>query len=489
MRAADGGTWGVRRRAVAVAASLTAVALLAGGLLILLFLQRGVVSSAEVSARALSQELAASYRDQPIQAGALPRSPISYAGATVQIVDPQLRVVASSQLPVQDTSYATSFPEPGKSVISSPTTWLTLVDVDDSITAATGFDSDGEKFAVVVAMSVAVQLDTVATVGVYLLVATPLLVALVGWGTSRVVAGALEPVSRIREQVDQITRDRLANRVDVPATEDEIAALARTMNAMLDRLDGADRAQRRFVADASHELRSPIASIGAAIEVINDEGPQVWAELGGMIASENERLARLVDNLLALAKAEDGDRRLELRACDLDELLEQELAVFRAASPLAVTAQIDPIQIRCDVVRIRQAVRNLLDNAGRFARSRVKVRCRPEAEDVVIEVVNDGPPVPAEDRDRIFDRFVRLDEGRGRGAGGAGLGLAIVREHCRAHGGSVQADTDADGQCVFRMRLPVRPAQPDAGAVADPEEIGDPTEPNGGGHEDPADRG
>lgn len=480
MRAREGGTWGVRRRAVAVAASLTAVALLAGGLLILIFLQRGVISSAAVSARALSQELAASYRDQPIRSGTLPRSPVSYSTATVQIVDSQLRVVASSQFPVEGTSYVKSVPAVGVSVVSSPTTWLALVDVDDVITAATGFRSGDEHYAVVVATSVAVQLDTVATVGIYLLVATPLLVWLVGWGTSRVVAGALEPVSRISAQVENITRDRLADRVDVPDTDDEIASLAQTMNAMLDRLDRADRVQRRFVADASHELRSPIASIGAAIEVINDEGPQAWSELGAMIASENDRLTTLVDNLLALAKAEDGDRRLELRACDLDDLIEQELAVGRADRELTVTAQLDPVQIRCDVARVRQALRNLLDNARRFARTGIEVRCRREGDEAVIEVVNDGPPVPEDARERIFDRFVRLDDDRGRGAGGAGLGLAIVREHARAHGGGVQATADGDGRCVFRMRLPVRPAR---------DEIVETTHPDGGGDEDPADRG
>lgn len=456
MGARGEGRWGVRRTAVVVAAATTAVALLAGGLLVLFFLQRGVLSSAEVSARALSQELAASYRSQPIRDGALPRSSVTYGGATVQIVDPQLRVVASSELPDEPSSHATSFPSAGSSVTSRPTTWLSLADPDDTVTATTGFRSGNDEFAVVVAMSVAVQLDTVATVGVYLLVATPLLVALVGWGTARVVGGALQPVSRIREQVDQITRDRLADRVDVPATDDEIESLAETMNAMLDRLDEADRAQRRFVADASHELRSPIASVGAAIEVINDEGPQAWSELGPMIAGENSRLAKLVDNLLALAKAEDGGQHLDLRPCDLDDLIEGEVAVLRAATKVVVSVEVEPVQTRCDVARIRQVFRNLLDNAGRFARSSVRVRCAQVDNVAVIDIVNDGPLIATDDRERIFDRFVKLDTSRSGAGGSSGLGLAIVREHCRAHGGTVEATVSDDGQCMFRVRLPIR---------------------------------
>lgn len=451
-------SWGVRRQAIVAAVVTTALALATGGVVLLIFLQNDVVATAEERTAALSQQLAEEFSTNPIAAGQIPQTSTAHRGTVVQIVAADGTVLATTDPDLAGTPLVRQLPPDGVTVTDRTTSLESLADSDELVWSATGFVSGGESFVVVVASPVEIALRTVRTIAWYLLGAAPILLALVGWGTSYIVGRALSPVARIRAQVDRIGRSRLNERVEVPPTRDEISDLAATMNRMLERLQASDRSQRQLVSDVSHELRSPIASLAAALEVIRNEGAAAaWPDLGPVIESENSRMARLVDDLLTLAKADDMPRQLNLRQVDIDDLLHAEAAILRAKSAHRVAARAEPVQVRCDPDRIGQVVRNLLDNAARHARSRIELSSARDADDVVITVTNDGPPIPEQHRDRVFDRFTRLDDSRSRDSGNAGLGLAIVREIVLAHGGQVSTGANQFGECVFVVRLPLSP--------------------------------
>jgi signal transduction histidine kinase len=295
-----------------------------------------------------------------------------------------------------------------------------------------------------------------------LLVAVPaaslLLAGLVWWLVGRV----LRPVEAIRAEVDRISAGDLDRRVPEPPTSDEIARLAQTMNAMLARLaDAADR-QRRFVADAAHELRSPLARMRAETEVdaAHPETADPTATAAAVLA-ETRTLQRLVDDLLLLARGDAG--ALDLQHCatvDLDEVVHRGVAAFRAAGERRLdVGPVTPVQVDGDADQLQRVVGNLLDNAVRHARDRILVTLRevPGGEAELV-VADDGPGVPPADRERVFERFTRLDEARSARDGGAGLGLAIAREIAQRHGGSVAIDPDAAPGARFVLRLP--PSRP-----------------------------
>jgi signal transduction histidine kinase len=221
------------------------------------------------------------------------------------------------------------------------------------------------------------------------------------------------------------------------------------MNEMLDRLQRADAATRRFVSDASHELRSPLATIRAALEV---SGRGEDDERDDLLRSETLRLQSLVDDLLTLAKADDG-APLVREEVDVDDIVEQEVRRVRARG-VPVEADIGAARVLGDRARLEQMVRNVVDNALRHTTGAVGLSVETTGDDVVVRVDNDGPPVPAAERETVFDRFTRLEDSRRRESGGSGLGLAIVRTVAEAHGGTATATETAAGQCRFELRLP-----------------------------------
>jgi signal transduction histidine kinase len=269
------------------------------------------------------------------------------------------------------------------------------------------------------------------------------------------VGRALEPVEAIRRQVAEISVSALDRRVPEPATGDEIERLARTMNQMLARLDAAARRQRAFVADASHELHSPLATIRAKLEVGLGRPDAVdWPAVVGGWLDEQARLERLVENLLVLAQADDGAAIRSPRVVDLDELVLRELRDLRARGRVRLDVSgVTGGRVVGDADQLRRVVRNLLDNAELHATSAVRVElAQSDPDAVVLAVSDDGPGIAASQRERVFERFVRLDEARNRRAGGAGLGLAIVREIVTAHGGTARAEeTEAGARLVVRL--------------------------------------
>ena len=287
-------------------------------------------------------------------------------------------------------------------------------------------------------------------------------VVVAGLGAYWLARAALSPVERLRRQVAALSDRDEESAVDVPATRDEIAALAGTMNELLGRLRHALARQRAFVADASHELRTPFAVLRGELELAGRPG-RTREELARAVergAEETARLARITDDLLLLARSDEDRLNLRLEEMDLGPLLARgaDLAGPRLAEAgLACRIDVPPgLRAVADPDRVRQAVDNLIDNALRFAPrgSVIAVTARAAGGDLEIEVTDAGPGFPPEFLPHAFERFRRPDTGRSRADGGAGLGLAIVRAIAVAHGGTATAGNRPGGGAIVGLRLP-----------------------------------
>jgi len=297
-----------------------------------------------------------------------------------------------------------------------------------------------------------------------LAVGLPALVALVGVIAWVLVGRALRPVEAMRAEAERITASTLHRRLPQPPTDDEIGRLAHTMNTMLDRLETASARQRRFVSDASHELRSPIATLRAGLEVARSKpGPPGWpARVDGLIAEES-RLESLVDDLLLLAAHDEtGPITAPAAPVDLTDLAREE-----GQRPRRVPVQIVPPATgdRAVVVdgarpQLARALSNLVDNAARHAATVVRISVSEDRDTARFVVDDDGPGIPPEDRERVFERFTRLDGGRARHEGGSGLGLAVVHAIVTDHRGSIRVDDSPLGGARFVAELPAIPPPP-----------------------------
>lgn len=301
------------------------------------------------------------------------------------------------------------------------------------------------KYAIVVGTNLE-NVDRVAATTVRsLVIGLPVLLALIAVVTWLVVDRTLRPVEAIRSEVADIGGGDLHRRVPEPTSGDEIGRLARTMNAMLDRLESADVAQAHFVSDASHELRTPIAVIRHELEVgLGSDNPELLREIAGEVLDENLRMQHLVEDLLLLARR-DGrtgpDPRVGWKPIDLDDVILSQVQQVVSDTTVGI-AGVSAGQICCDEGQVVRVVRNLLDNALRHAKSQVDISLTSTDDGhVVLAVDDDGAGIAKDDRERVFERFVRLDESRSRDAGGSGLGLAIVAEVVADHDGTVNAGT------------------------------------------------
>jgi signal transduction histidine kinase len=284
-------------------------------------------------------------------------------------------------------------------------------------------------------------------------------VALLAWW---LVGRALRPVYAMRAALAEINGASMDQRVPEPGTGDEVDQLAHTMNSMLERLEHAAERQRRFVSDASHELRSPVASIRATVEVAQRRGEQAdWPDVARRVLADDERLERMVDELLELARLDETPEALPDTTVDLDDVVLDEVGRFTDRATL-LTDRVSAGRVRGSRSQLERVVRNLLDNAVRHAASTLAVSLGTELRAgtsipvVRLAVDDDGPGIPEADRERVFERFTRLQEGRGRDAGGAGLGLAMVRAIVERHGGSATIETSERlGGARFVVDLPV----------------------------------
>ncbi|WP_203937228.1 sensor histidine kinase [Spirilliplanes yamanashiensis] len=311
-----------------------------------------------------------------------------------------------------------------------------------------------DRQRVVVARSTAVLRQSVDLLRNVLLVAFPVLVAVLAGVAWRVLGAALRPVEALRRGAAEITGGGRAGRLPVPAATDEIHRLAVTLNDMLGRLDAARARQRAFVADAAHELRSPLTNMRTELEVAQRLADSTdWPALSEDLLTDVQRLSRLVDDLLLLARADDPRPAVAADRVDLGAVLAE--AVSRCPSPPVrpFAAPDEPVWTVGDHDALLRVAGNLLDNAARHAAGAVTVGVAREGASVLLTVSDDGPGIPAADRERVFGRFTRLDDARARDAGGSGLGLAIVRELVHRHGGTVTL-ADADPGVRAEVRLP-----------------------------------
>ncbi|MFB7666386.1 sensor histidine kinase [Kitasatospora sp. NPDC056138] len=291
--------------------------------------------------------------------------------------------------------------------------------------------------------------------------AAVLLVALIVWATT---SRALRPVEAIQQRLRAITARDLSLRVPVPPSRDEIARLAATTNDTLERLEQAVEQQRRFTADASHELRTPLAALRADLEVaLHYPDHTNWPSVIRDTLDDAERLQQLTEDLLLLAGL-DNHTPLPAHRVELSTLARDAAAQARRHAPASIRVDCrtgDGIAVRGDARQLERLLRNLLDNAVRHAHSNVTVTVTSLVTTVVLKVRDDGTGVPPEHRERIFERFARLDSSRTRDAGGTGLGLAIAREIVHHHGGTLRLDgTTSTGAC-FIAEVPLLPGTPE----------------------------
>lgn len=281
-----------------------------------------------------------------------------------------------------------------------------------------------------------------------LLVTVPLVGLVVAALAYWLVGRSLRPVESIVTQVNRISADRLDERVPESSADDEVALLSETMNAMLERLESADRSLRQFSADASHELRSPLASIRAAAEVLHRRSV-VGDHLTADIVAEVDRMDALIDNLLALA-------RQDIRVPESHGVVDMAELATNIATAEHCTISVDGAALVIgDPESLDRAILNLVTNAARYAAKEVRVTVASRDAMVELVVDDDGPGIPESKRATVFERFTRLDDARSRDSGGAGIGLALVRSIADQHGGSVEAsDSDTLGGARLVLRLP-----------------------------------
>ncbi len=456
--------WGVRKRSTAVAVGVVAMALLLGGVLLLVLLQTSLARSTDTAARQKTLDVIAEMEDLDVADAKAYLIETAHAGQFVQVLDAAGYVMAASAPEVANAPLSAQRPAPGQTMTQDVSSLPSIGDNDDYHIVTVGARTGTVNYTVVVAQSAQIQADTISTVAWFMLGATPMLLVTVAVSVWLLVGRSLRQVERIRGQVARINAERLDGRVDVPPTNDEIQALALTMNTMLDRLQASDSEQRRFVSDASHELRSPLATLKAGVEIAAaDPTGEMWLQMKDVLAEETARMSFLVEDLLTLAKANDGGLKMEQKDVDLDDVLDQEIRRLRSTSRKQISVDLVPARIRGDARRLAQVLRNVLDNADRHALTRIAVDVHTSGDQVIITVDNDGEPIPEADRDRIFERFVRLDGSRSREGGGSGLGLAIAAGIVAAHHGTIRATDAPAGLCRFEIAFPnPEPAGPAA---------------------------
>jgi signal transduction histidine kinase len=448
----------VRIRAAIAAALVVGTALAISGLATVTLLRGSLYANATNTAMAEALDL--SYFAS--KSGNLPQHlPISDEEMATQIVNPHGIVIASSRNVVGQAAMATLDPGRGKET-SLPAVVLhvlphTHVNLDlDSrfVVVATGLAAGPTQGTVLVANSLGAADHAVDLVALALVLAVPLLMLLVGFLVWWFMGRSLRTVELIRAEVAELSATDLSRRVSEPLTLDEVGRLARTMNAMLARLEYSNARQRQLVADVSHELRNPLASMRTQLEVaVAHPGLDNVDLVQGAIA-EVSRTSQLVEDLLTLARFDEHSAFVPLDDVDLDDVIFDIVDTMRASGTVQVSAlRVGAVRVVGDAEQLRRLVMNLATNATRHTRTKVSFELVARDDYAYLSVGDDGQGVPPAEREHVFERFVRLDGARAHQSGGVGLGLAIVREIASAHGGVVWIEDAAPG-ARFVVRLP-----------------------------------
>jgi signal transduction histidine kinase len=447
--------WSLRVRLMVVGLIGLAMAQAIGSVALAAALHVATERRVERSARATASEVA-----ELISAGRLP-STLPVAGAeVVQVLDDKERVVSASQNADRlnallhgeeiDRALDGRVEVPGSRVAlgAELQVWARRVSVD------------GADLTVVVAEPTEDLVSSDALLRRVLVISFPLLLLVLGLIAWRVIGAAMRPVEELRSAADQISGSGRGDRLPVPPSDDEVHALAVTLNSMLDRLDQARGREAGFVADAAHELRSPLASLRMQVDVARRLGD------GGTLAEELDqdvdRLEALVDDLLALARldaASPSDFLVEAGPVAVRPELERVASVSRAAGTDVEVRPGAEVTVAVGAGELERILGNLVGNAARLS-GQVRLAAVRRGEWVVISVEDDGPGIAVADRERVFERFTRLDEARARDVGGAGLGLPIVRALARARGGDVTLHEAASGGLRAEVELPAWLVEP-----------------------------
>jgi signal transduction histidine kinase len=450
---------GTLRLRITVVASLAITAAVAGGIVLLYVLQVQAVSrTIDGQLRAYAVEVAES-ASTGVWPDPLPPSTVD-ADAQAQVIDDGGHVIAASRnLAGMPQLYALP---PGT---STPVRLKVAEGVIPNEVKVIGIRTvvRGQPVTIMVGTPTSLLSQLRDRFTSSLLLGFPVILLIAAAAVWLIVGRALRPVERIRLAVTDITSLDLSRRVPEPGTADEIGQLARTMNDMLDRLEAAARRQRRFVADTSHELRTPLAAIRTTLEVglaHPDQAP--WTVIANRAAQQSNRLEELVQQLLMLARADERALTVHEEHVDVGQLL-RDVAATTVSPGVDIRTEITGTPTALgDAAHLTRLARNVVDNAVRHATATVHLAAVTSDGHVTIDVTDDGPGVPVADRERIFDRFVRLDSSRerGNGNGTTGLGLAIARELATAHHGTITAsDNPAGDGARFTIRLPAAARQ------------------------------
>jgi signal transduction histidine kinase len=448
--------WWVRRslrlRLTAAATLAIVVALSAAGAVLVVVVHRTMVRSVDSTALERARAVGATVSGGGASAiVAVER----HSDAVVQVVQSDGTVVIRSAN-ARQAPRLFHFTPVGDEAVRSVTTRLPIDDAADSYRVAVVRATGGVLVYAAVANDDAQE--TTRVMVATLAGGVPALACLLAFVTWFLVGRALRPVEALREQAARITTTDLQERLTPPAAQDELHRLALTLNDLLERLESSTRRQREFVADAAHELRSPLTVMRAQLEVAAAHPDRYGASQLPDLLSEVERVSGLVDNLLHLARL-DSRRAVNARVIDLDDVVFTEVTRVRATTDVTVdVSNVSAAQVDGDLALLTHMVRNLLDNAVRYATSRVEVALRLVDGRIELTVTDDGPGIAPGDRKNVFERFTRIDGARSRDSAdnaGFGLGLAIVHDVVTVHGGSVVVADHGPGARLV-VQLPAR---------------------------------
>lgn len=460
-RAGPPSWWGrrsLRARLTAAATLVIAIGAALAAALLVVRIQGGLTSALDSTLRQRASDVAAASDGDDIRRGI----PAGRVGEIVQVVRADGRVYAASTN-ITGRGRIFRFAPPA----SERTTIRTVGDVrvgQEAETYRVVAERPGGRRHLIVYVGRPVDeiKDSVNDLIGTLAVGVPVIVVLLGIVGWLLVGRALQPVESLRRQVAAVSTTDLRLRLTPSGAHDELHRLAETFNDLLRRLHSAGRRQQQFVADAAHELRSPLAAIRTQLEITmrHPDDPTFAAAVPDLHA-DVLRLSRLVDDLVQLARL-DADPWVRHEPVDLEEIVFVEVRQARRWARVEVgEGEIAAARVVGDPDALTRVVRNLLDNAIRHAATRVDVALGVDEAGATLTVADDGPGIAPADRRRVFDRFTRLDEARSRDAGGHGLGLAIVHDIVTAHHGEVRVEDNGPG-ARFLVRLPLGEAHVDA---------------------------
>ncbi len=457
---------GLRLRLTALAAITVGVALTVGAFLLVGVLRSRLDGAATTAAELRARDVAAL-----AEVDALPRR-LALPGeesAFVQVVDADGRVVASTENIEGEPAVVSVRPNGAQRLLL--TTEIAPLDDGQPMRVAVANATNGAGVVTVYAgESLRGVNDATAAVIVLLLLGVPLLALIVAAVTWWAVGRTLNPVREITQTMSEITTSDLHRRVPVPTVVDEIGNLAITVNTTLERLDDSVETQRRFIADASHELRGPLAALRADLEIsVTHPDQTTWTDVARDTLGDVERLQHLTDDLLLLARIDAQPHRPD-QAVDLAAIAAEAIGAVRRDDVTMTTTGLDtPTPVWGDPEQLQRMMRNLLHNAAAHADTRIAVGVVGDDRTSHICVSDDGPGIPPEDRIRVLERFVRLDAARTRDTGGTGLGLAIVNEVVANHHGTITITDSELGGAAFTIDIPSATRQgttPDADGAA-----------------------